>query len=176
MIVCYCFLSRSFRSLFNFSNSNYNCFIHLFTFFFAECILPGSVFWGLWSPRNYNSLNLYIVFITRITLSQSHQFPLTNKQCSVAQLQADWTSATNSRCCLSSCFLAVLATFLTIARRATSKMFHHYSRQKHLKLVPRSSRLKNAALLTSSVKYGEILPNLVNSSSLWWITPVILAN
>ena len=116
-------------------------FIYLL-FFFSECILPGSVFWGLWSPRNYNSLNLYIVFITRITLSQSHQFPLTNKQCSVAQLQADWTSATNSRCCLSSCFLAVLATFLTIARRATSKMFHHYSRQKHLKLVPRSSRLK----------------------------------
>ena len=94
-----------------------------FLFFFSEYILPGSVFWGLWSPRNYKSLNLYIVFITRITLSQSHQFPLTNKQCSVAQLQADWTSAPNSRCCLSSCFLAVLATFLTIVRREKSKMF-----------------------------------------------------
>ena len=139
--------------------------LFIYLLFFSECILPGFVFGGLWSPRNYNSLNLYIVFITRITLSQSHQFPLTNKQCSVAQLQADWTSATNSRCCLSSCFLAVLATFLTIARRATSKMFHHYSRQKHLKLVPRSSRLKNAALLTSSVKYGEILPNLVNCTA-----------
>ena len=173
---CYCFLSRSFRSLLNFSNSNYYCFIHLFTFFFSECILPGSMFWGLWSPRNYNSLNFYIVFITRITLSQSHQFPLTNKQCSVAQLQADWTSAPNTICCLSSCFLAVLATFLTIVRRETSKMFHHYSLRKHLKLVPRSSRLKNAELLKSSVKYGKILPNLVNSSSLCWIMRVILAN
>ena len=34
--ICYCFLSRSFRSLFNFSNSNYNCFIHLFPFFFQN--------------------------------------------------------------------------------------------------------------------------------------------
>ena len=134
------------------------------------------MFWGLWSPRNYNSLNFYIVFITRITLSQSHQFPLTNKQCSVAQLQADWTSATNTICCLLSCFLAVVATFLTIVGRETSKMFHHYSLRKHLKLVPRSSRLKNAELLKSSVKYGKILPNLVNSSSLCWIMRVILAN
>ena len=33
-----------------------------------------------------------------------------------------------------------------------------------------------AALLTSSVQYGKILPNLVNSSRLWWIMCVILAN
>ena len=33
-----------------------------------------------------------------------------------------------------------------------------------------------AALLMSSVQYGKILPNLVNSSWLWWIMPVILAN
>ena len=150
--------------------------LFIYLLFFSECILPGSVFWGLWSPRNYNSLNFYIDFITRITLSQPHQFPLTNKQCSVAQLQADWTSAPNTICCLSSCFLAVLATFLTIVRRETSKMFHHYSLRKHLKLVPRSSRLKNAELLKSSVKYGKILPNLVNSSSLCWIMRVILAN
>ena len=51
--------------------------LFIYLLFFSECILPGSVFWGLWSPRNYNSLNFYIVFITRITLSQSHQFPLT---------------------------------------------------------------------------------------------------
>ena len=33
-----------------------------------------------------------------------------------------------------------------------------------------------AAILTSSVQYGKILPNLVNSSWLWWIMGVILAN
>ena len=36
--------------------------------FFLECILPGSVFWGLWSRRE-NSLNYYGAFITRITAS-----------------------------------------------------------------------------------------------------------
>ena len=85
-------------------------------------------------------------------------------------------SAPNSRCCLSSCFLVALVMFLTIVRRETSKLFHHYSLRKHLKLVPSSSRLRNTALLTSSVKYGKILPNLVNSSTLWWIMRVILAN
>ena len=42
--------------------------IYLLIFFFLECILPGSVFWGLWSRRN-NSLNYYEAFITRITHS-----------------------------------------------------------------------------------------------------------
>ena len=32
-----------------------------------------------------------------------------------------------------------------------------------------------AALLTLSVQYGKIIPNLVNSSWLWWIMCVILA-
>ena len=40
----------------------------LILFFFSECILPGSVFWGLWSRRD-NSLNYYRAFITRITAS-----------------------------------------------------------------------------------------------------------
>ena len=40
----------------------------LILFFLSECILPGSVFWGLWSRRD-NSLNYYRAFITRITAS-----------------------------------------------------------------------------------------------------------
>ena len=40
----------------------------LILFFFSECILPGSVFWGLVSRRD-NSLNYYRAFIARITAS-----------------------------------------------------------------------------------------------------------
>ena len=56
----------SFPFLIKFSSNNYNCFIYLFIF--SECILPGSVFWGLWS-RKGNSLDYYRAFITKITAS-----------------------------------------------------------------------------------------------------------
>ena len=49
-------------------SSNYNCFIYWFFVIFSECILPGSMFWGLWSRKD-NSLNYYKAFITRITAS-----------------------------------------------------------------------------------------------------------
>ena len=42
--------------------------VYLLNFFFSECILPGSEFWGLWSRRD-NSLNYYRAFITKITAS-----------------------------------------------------------------------------------------------------------
>ena len=50
--------------LFSFSSGNYNSFL----IYFSECILPGSVFWGLWTRRD-NSLNYYRAVITRITAS-----------------------------------------------------------------------------------------------------------
>ena len=54
-------------------SSNHNCFIHLFIILlllllFSECILPGSVFWGLWTRKD-NSLNYYRAFIQKITAS-----------------------------------------------------------------------------------------------------------
>ena len=42
--------------------------LYLLILSFSECILPGSVFWGLWS-RGDNSLNYFGAFITRITAS-----------------------------------------------------------------------------------------------------------
>ena len=71
-------------------SSNYNCFItDFFLFFFSECILPGSMFWGLWSRKD-NSLNYYKVVVKyHNNYSQSPQFPFTNKQQTAAQLQED---------------------------------------------------------------------------------------
>ena len=49
--------------------------------------------------------------------------------------------------------------------------------QTHSRFSVNSSIICNfSALLTSLVQYGKILPNLVNSSWLWWIMHVILAN
>ena len=62
-------------------SSNYNCFItDFFLFFFSECILPGSMFWGLWSRKD-NSLSYYKAFITRITASHiDFLLQINNKQ------------------------------------------------------------------------------------------------
>ena len=42
--------------------------LFIYSLFFSECILPGSVFWGLWTRKD-NSLNYYRAFIKRITAS-----------------------------------------------------------------------------------------------------------
>ena len=42
--------------------------LFIYLLFFSECILPGSVFWGLWTRKD-NSLNYYRAFIKRITAS-----------------------------------------------------------------------------------------------------------
>ena len=57
-----------------------------------------------------------------------------------------------------------------------------YSLPKQLNLIPRSFRLTDqfsgnyAVEVTSFFKYRKPLPNLVNSSWLWWIIREILAN
>ena len=52
------FLFCSLR-VFNLFNFNF------FLFFFLDCILLGSMFWGLWSQRD-NSSNYFMAFISRI--------------------------------------------------------------------------------------------------------------
>ena len=79
-----CILSRSFKLLFNFVRCYYSCVIYWFIYFFhlfiSECILPGSLFWGLWSRRD-NSVNYYRAFITRITASHiNFLLQINNKQ------------------------------------------------------------------------------------------------
>ena len=68
-----------------------------------------------------------------------------------------------------------------MVRRETSKMFRHYSLRKsqtraQVFSVNCSVICNFAALLTSSVQYGIILPNLVHSGWFWLIMLVILAN
>ena len=68
-----------------------------------------------------------------------------------------------------------------MVRWETSKMFRHYSLRKsqtraQVFSVNCSVICNFAALLTSSVQYGIILPNLVHSGWFWLIMLVILAN
>ena len=68
-----------------------------------------------------------------------------------------------------------------MVRRETSKMFRHYSLRKsqtraQVFSVNCSVICNFAALLTSSVQYGIILPDLVHSGWFWLIMLVILAN
>ena len=88
----------------------------------------------------------------------------------------------NSRCRLSSCRLAVLVMFFdnslpwneyNVPPLLTSKATQP---RRKVFSINGSIICKFTALLTSSVQYGKILPNLVNSSWLWWIMRVILAN